>query len=147
MTLFNNLSPPRHPGAILESITFVNNLCNICTRIRYLRSDQSVNKVYPYIHPFILFILAGWKQTIFCQQSQVSFCTFCIFWRKLVTMQFNGRELLPYYNFFPLYGSQRLVSLPTLFKILSLVFNRRKRFIHVWNNFRVTSGWTNINKQ
>ncbi len=26
-TLFNNSSPLRHPGAILESITYVNNVC------------------------------------------------------------------------------------------------------------------------
>ncbi len=43
MTLFNNSSPPRHPGAILGSITYVN---NVCTHIRCLRSDQSVN-MYP----------------------------------------------------------------------------------------------------
>ncbi len=32
-------------SAILESITYVNNKCNVCTRIRCLRSDQSVNNV------------------------------------------------------------------------------------------------------
>ncbi len=45
MTLFNNSSPPRHPGAILGSITYVN---NVCTHIRCLRSDQSVNNVSTY---------------------------------------------------------------------------------------------------
>ncbi len=35
-------------SAILESITYVNNICNACTRIRCLRSDQSVNSVSTY---------------------------------------------------------------------------------------------------
>ncbi len=38
-TLFNNLSP-RHPGAILESITYVK---NVCTWIRCLRFDLNIN--------------------------------------------------------------------------------------------------------
>ncbi len=41
-TLFNNSSPPCHPGTILESITYINNVCNICTLIHCLRSDQSI---------------------------------------------------------------------------------------------------------
>ncbi len=45
MTLFNNLSPPRHPSAILESITYVN---YVCTRIRCFHSDQIVNNVSAY---------------------------------------------------------------------------------------------------
>ncbi len=38
-------------SAIAESITYVNNVCNICTRICCLRSDQSlknINNVFAY---------------------------------------------------------------------------------------------------
>ncbi len=31
---FNNLSTLRHPGTILKSITYVNNVCNVCMWIR-----------------------------------------------------------------------------------------------------------------
>ncbi len=35
-------------STILESITYVNNVCNICTWIHCLCSDQSVNSVSAY---------------------------------------------------------------------------------------------------
>ncbi len=37
------VSSASHYSAILESITYVNNVCNACTRTCFLRSDQSVN--------------------------------------------------------------------------------------------------------
>ncbi len=35
-------------SAILERITYVNNVCNVCTQIRCLRSDQSINNIAAY---------------------------------------------------------------------------------------------------
>ncbi len=35
MTLFNNLSPPRHPAAVLESITYVNNVRTVLCQLRH----------------------------------------------------------------------------------------------------------------
>ncbi len=32
-------------SAVLESITYVNNICNVCMRIRCLHSDQNINNV------------------------------------------------------------------------------------------------------
>ncbi len=60
-TLFNNLSP----GAILELVTYLN---NICTQISCLYSDQSVNNIYAYItlHTMFTYVILskmvpGWR--------------------------------------------------------------------------------------
>ncbi len=65
-TLFNNSSSPcLHPGTILDSITYVN---NVCTWISCLHSDQSVNNVAAYITLHMTFTYAmlfkmvpGWR--------------------------------------------------------------------------------------
>ncbi len=61
-TLFNNSSSPRHPGAILDSITYVN---NVCMQIRCLRSEQSVNNVSAYIR--CMCCLHMWYSPKWCQ--------------------------------------------------------------------------------
>ncbi len=73
-TLINNSSPPRHLGAILECIKYVN---NVCTQIYCVRSDQGVKnvsacictytkkKIYgPTIH--ILVTISNFESTV-CQ--------------------------------------------------------------------------------
>ncbi len=54
-TLSNNLSPPCHPGTILESITYVNNVCCSVSDhmridcLRCLHFDLNVNNVSTYV--------------------------------------------------------------------------------------------------
>ncbi len=59
-----------------------------------------------------------------------------------------GNQTVDSNHWFPYYGGQWLQStswLPTFFKISTFVFNRRNKFIQVWNKWRVSKWWQYFN--
>ncbi len=62
-----------------------------------------------------------------------------IFWRMMVTKQMM--VAIDFHSIFSYYDSEWLPAiqwLPTFFNTSSFVFNRRKKFVQVWNNMRVS---------
>ncbi len=56
----------------------------------------------------------------------------------LVAIDFHGSNVFLFFSHYTIEISGYQHWLPTFFKIFSSVFNRREKFIQVWNNMKVS---------
>ncbi len=153
MTLFHNLSPPRH-HAILESVTYVN---NICTWIRCLRSDQSVNNVTQLtqnsIRCLLIWYSPRWRYRVTRRRQIVELSLFLLFFahkkysRSFVKLLLNPWCHMDYFSdvlatFLSLDRGNVLAVYERVRELSDFIKNIRigvPKVLQVWNDTRINN--------
>ncbi len=136
-TSFNNLSPLRHPGAILESITYVNNVCCSvsCAMPKWCQGDvEETNCRIVVFFIFYFFIFLAYKKSShsFVKLRLNNWCHMDYFTDVLV--KFLDLDCC---NYIAVYGGSE--SSQNSWKISCFVFRRWTKVLRFWKDMRVSN--------
>ncbi len=163
------VSPTSPYSVILESITYVNSVCNVCTRIRCLCSDQSVNNVNGVsVYIRCICCLCMWYSPKSCYRvtwgdellNKVVIFVFSAhkrYSRSFVKLHLNHWCYVDYFNDFlatflsldrgktlAVYGEICVTNLIIIIQIIIIIQNkivlrRRTKVLQVWNDMMASN--------